>query len=64
MPKEIIDPDEFLTLAENAAECHIKRLDDVTKLKLRTSRYLYTIKLEPSEAEDLIKKINCPKVEL
>jgi large subunit ribosomal protein L38e len=64
MPKEIFDPDEFLALAGEASECRVKRLEDVTKLKLRTSRYLYTIKLEPSEAENLLNRIDCPKVEL
>ncbi len=64
MPKEIFDPDEFLALAGEASECRVKRLEDVTKLKLRTSRYLYTIKLEPSEAENLLDRIDCPKVDL
>ena len=63
MPKEIFDADEFLTLAEGASRCLVKRLGDVTKLKLRTSRYLYTIKLEPSEAEELLNQIRCPKEE-
>jgi len=55
--------DEFLILAEGASSCLVKRLGDVTKLKLRTSRYLYTIKLEPSEAEELLNQIRCPKEE-
>jgi len=63
LPKEILDPDEFLALAEKAQECRVKRLGDAMKLKLRTSRYLYTIKLETAEGEELLKKINCPKVE-
>lgn len=64
MPKEIFDPDEFLALAVGASECRVKRLGDDVKLKLRTSRYLYTIKLESSEADDLLSRIDCPKVEL
>ena len=64
MPKEIFDTEEFLALSEKASECRVKRLDDVTKLKLRTGRYLYTIKLASAEAEDLLGKINCPKNEL
>jgi len=63
MPKEVLDPDEFLALAEKARECRVERLGDVMKLKLRTSRRLYTIKLETAEGEDLLKKISCPKVE-
>ncbi|KON31228.1 hypothetical protein AC482_01355 [miscellaneous Crenarchaeota group-15 archaeon DG-45] len=64
MPKEIFDRDEFLALAEKASECRVKRLGDVMKLKLRTSKQLYTIKLESAEGEDLLEKIRCPKKEL
>jgi len=64
MPKEVFDPDEFLALAGKARECRVKRLGEVMKLKLRTSRHLYTIKLESAEGEDLLKKISCTKVEL
>lgn len=53
-----------MELAEKASECRIKRLGDVIKLKLRTTRHLYTIKLEHAEGEELLKKINCPKKEL
>jgi len=58
------DANEFLSLAEKASKCLVKRLDSETKLKLRTSRYLYTITLEPSEAEALLGRIQCPKEEL
>jgi len=64
LPKEIFDPDEFSKLSENASECRVKKLGDTTKIKLRTKRYLYTISLETSEAEELLKNIKCPKVEL
>ncbi len=64
MPKEILDADEFLTLAEKASKCLVKKLDGETKLKLRTSRYLYTITLEPSEADALLSRIQCSKEEL
>jgi len=64
MPKEIFDQDEFLALAERASMCIVKRLDDETKLKLKTPRYLYTIKLESSEADALLGKIQCSKEEV
>ena len=64
MPKEIFDPDEFLRIAERASECRIKRLGDVMKLKLRTRRYLYTLKVSVEEGEELLKKIKCPKREV
>jgi large subunit ribosomal protein L38e len=63
LPKEVFDPDEFLELAEKASECRVKRLGDVMKLKLRTRRQLYTIKLETAEGEELLNKIGCTKVE-
>lgn len=63
IPREVFDPDEFLALADGASKCLVKRLGEVTKLKLRTSRYLYTIKLGASEAEELLGKIRCPKEE-
>jgi hypothetical protein len=64
MPKEIFDADEFINLAEKASKCVVKRINGNTKLKLRTGRYLYTIKLENSEANELLNKIQCPKEEL
>jgi hypothetical protein len=64
MPREILDSDEFLELSEKASECRIKKLGDNTKLKLRTPRMLYTIKLDKTEAEELLKKIQCTKIEL
>jgi hypothetical protein len=63
MPKEIFDEEEFLTLSEDASKCLVKRLDGETKLKLRSGRYLYTIVLEPSEADELLGRIQCPKEE-
>lgn len=64
MPKEVFDVDEFLALAQGAPMCTVKRLDDVTKLKVRSGKYLYTIKLETSEAEGLLGRIQCPKEEV
>lgn len=63
MPAEILDPEEFLKLAEKASECRVKRLGEEMKLKLRTTRMLYTIKLKAAEGEELLGKINCPKRE-
>ncbi len=64
MPKEIFNPEKFLRIAERASECRIKRLGDVMKLKLRTRRYLYTLKVSVEEGEELLKKIKCPKREV
>jgi len=64
MPKEILDPEEFVALAEDASKCIVKKNEDNTKLKLRTNRYLYTIKLDPDEADTLLGRIRCPKEEI
>ncbi len=64
MPKEIKDVDKFLELSNNAIECRVKRVKDVVKLKLRTAKYLYTLKVEPDDAEELIKKIKCQVIEV
>ena len=45
MPIEVFDKDEFVELSEKATECRIKRNPDNVKLKLSTSRHLYTLKL-------------------
>lgn len=64
MPTEIFDPDEFVEISERASYCAVKRLRDVVKLKLRTTRRLYTLKVEPARAEELIKKLQCEILEI
>lgn len=64
MPTEVFDKDEFMELSEKATECRIKRNPDNVKLKLSTSRRLYTIKLEPRDEEEVISKLRCPTVEI
>lgn len=64
MPKEIFNTEEFQKLSEKATECMIKKQGEITKLKLKTNKYLYTIKLESKAAESLLTKINCPKTEV
>jgi len=59
MPTEIVDQDRFVEISERAEYCAVKRLKDVVKLKLRTARRLYTLKIEPVKAEELIKKLQC-----
>jgi hypothetical protein len=50
-------------LSKEAIECRVKRIGEVVKLKLRTGRYLYTLKLKPESAEEIVKKLGCPVVE-
>ena len=64
MPKEIHDIERFIELSAEATEARVKRVKDVVKLKLRTSKYLYTLRLEPDSAEDIIKRIKCQVIEV
>jgi hypothetical protein len=59
MPTEITDMEKFIQLSEHAAYCAVKRLPRTVKLKLRTPRLLYTLKTDPSKAEEIIKKLGC-----
>ena len=64
MPVEIKDKEKLIELSENAKECRVKKNKDNTKLKLRTGKYLYTIKLDPNEAEELLGQLSCPTIEI
>ena len=59
MPTEVTDLEKFVALSAKAKSCNVKRLKDVVKLKLRTPTQLYTLKVEPLKADELIKKLKC-----
>jgi ferritin-like protein len=59
MPEEITNVDKFVEISARAEYCNIKRLKDTVKLKLRTPKKLYTLKVAPINAEEIIKKIQC-----
>jgi hypothetical protein len=59
MPVEIFDVDEFIQIAERAEYCNIKRLEREVKLKLRTPKMLFTLKVNPTKAEEIVKKLRC-----
>jgi len=59
VPAEIVDADRFVAISERADYCAVKRLKEVVKLKLRTASKLYTLKVEPLKAEEIIKKLQC-----
>lgn len=59
MPAEISDVDEFVAMSAKAKFCSVKRLKESVKLKLRTPRRLYTLKVEPLRADEIIKKLKC-----
>ena len=59
MPSEIFDSEKFVEISGRAEYCAVKRLKDVVKLKLRTPKRLYTLKIEPAKAEEVIKRLQC-----
>jgi ferritin-like protein len=59
MPSEIFDSEKFVEISGRADYCAVKRLKTIVKLKLRTSKRLYTLKAEPATAEEIIKKLQC-----
>jgi len=64
MPREVKDPDEFIKISERAVECRVVKLEEegVAKVKARTRRYLYTIKIPLSELEEFLKKLKCSNI--
>ncbi|MEM0001179.1 MAG: 5'-nucleotidase [Desulfurococcaceae archaeon] len=64
MPKEITNPEEFIAITERATECRVIKLEKegVAKVKARTSRYLYTIKIPLNELDGFLKKLKCQNV--
>jgi ferritin-like protein len=59
MPAEVFDIDEFVELSAKAEHCTVKRLNNVVKLKLRSPKMLYTLKVDSGKAEKVFKKIKC-----
>lgn len=59
MPKEVKDVDEFLRLSEKADFCLVKRKKEEAKLKLRTKKYLYTLKVSPDKVDEILKNVRC-----
>lgn len=64
MPVEIKDKSAFKEIASRAVECRVKkdRKSGMVKIKARTKRYLYTIKLPEDEAKKFLEEIKCQKV--
>jgi len=64
MPVEIHDKEEFVRISDKAIDCRVKRLGEYVKVKLRTKRKLYTIKVKVDEADELIGrlKVKCTEI--
>jgi len=59
MPSEIFDVEKFVAMSAHAKYCSVKRLKEAVKLKLRTPSRLYTLKVAPLKADEIIKKLKC-----
>jgi len=59
LPAEVTDVERFVKLSERAEYCLVKRGRNVVKLKLRTARRLYTLKVKPEDAEGILSRIGC-----
>ena len=64
MPSEIFDVEKFIEISTNAKYCQVKRTKENVKLKLRTPSRLYTLKVEPINSDEIIKKLKCEIQEL
>ena len=59
MPQEILDVERFAELSEQSEYYFVKRLENIVKIKLRTKNRLYTLKVDPLKAEEVMKKLRC-----
>jgi large subunit ribosomal protein L38e len=64
MPKEITSREEFIRITERAVECRVVKneKEGVAKIKARTPRYLYTIKIPISELDEFLKQLKCQNI--
>ncbi|MGC9071131.1 MAG: hypothetical protein ACP5HK_00315 [Acidilobus sp.] len=64
MPVELYTVEDAIKIAPKAIECRIKRStrEGKAKIKLRTKRYLYTLKVEPSQVDEVVSKLGCKNV--
>jgi len=64
MPKEVTSREEFIKITERAVECRVVKLEKegVAKVKARTPRYLYTIKIPLNELDEFLKQLKCQNI--
>jgi len=64
MPIFIANEEEFVKITERAKECRVKKLEKegVAKVKARTKRYLYTIKIPLEKLEEFLKRLKCSEI--
>ncbi len=59
VPVEVYSKEDFLKIVERALEIRVKKDEKkgIAKVKARTKKYLYTIKVDLNELDDLLKSI-------
>jgi len=65
VPVELKSVEEFIEVTGRALECRVKKSkgdSDIVKLKARTRRVLYTIKVPADKVEEILSKVKCPKI--
>ncbi len=60
----MFDKEKFVEIAKRAIECRVKRIEKegIAKVKARTRRYLYTIKIKLDELEEFLKRLECNRI--
>jgi large subunit ribosomal protein L38e len=64
MPKELFLIELWKRYGEKAEEVRVKRYPEYVKLKARLARYLYTIKLPPDKAEQIIAELKAKNIKI
>jgi large subunit ribosomal protein L38e len=64
LPTELNNIEHFISLSGRASKCFVKELSDIIKLKIRTKKNLYTLKITPFQKNEIIKKLKCDIVEI
>ena len=64
MPIEIRDREKFIELSAKASEIRVvrKEREGIAKVKARTRRYLYTIKVPLKELNSFLKELKCSNI--
>ncbi|MEM2021751.1 MAG: 5'-nucleotidase [Zestosphaera sp.] len=64
MPVEVYDKSKFIEISSRAELCRVVRREKegIAKVKARTKKYLYTIKIPINELEEFIKQLKCKEL--
>ncbi len=64
MPVELSGWEEFVRVSARAIECRVKyaRKGGFAKIKARTRRVLYTIKVPKDKVEELVGELKCRRI--